>query len=193
MAAENNIWDIKKQIEDKEHKWYSISVTSGQENLVIENLKERIKKQWLENDIIDTISPMINESSMKKGEKVIKQKKLYPWYIFVKCTMNDKVRYVVRNTPWVRLIVWADIRPIPLTENEYQRIIEQIKKSEERAELSIPYKKWDLVSLKEGEFKGLQGLIKDIDQEKWTIIVNIEMLGRLTPVAVDAEKVELVS
>ena len=33
--------------------------------------------------------------------------------------------------------------------------------------------------------------IKEIDAEKWVIVVNVEMLGRLTPVAIDADKVEL--
>lgn len=193
MAADSSIWDIKKQIEDKEHRWYSVSVTSWQENLVIENLQERVKKQWLQEEVIDFLSPMINESSMKQGEKIIKQRKLYPGYIFVKCTMNDKVWYVVRNTPGVRLIVGADIRPIPLTENEYQKILEQVKKSEERAELSIPYKKGDLVSLKEGEFKWLEWLIREVDWEKWIVIVNIEMLWRLTPVSISADKIDLVS
>jgi len=37
--------EIKKQIENNDHKWYVLSVVSGQEELVVENLKERIKKQ----------------------------------------------------------------------------------------------------------------------------------------------------
>jgi len=37
--------EIKKQIEDNEYKWYVLSVVSGQEQMVVKNLKERIKKQ----------------------------------------------------------------------------------------------------------------------------------------------------
>jgi transcription antitermination factor NusG len=37
--------DIKKQIEDNDYRWYTLSVISGQESLVIENLKERVKKE----------------------------------------------------------------------------------------------------------------------------------------------------
>jgi len=43
-----------------------LSVVSGQEELVIENLKERMKKQELEMVVEDYMSPMINESSLKK-------------------------------------------------------------------------------------------------------------------------------
>lgn len=73
-----NPGDLKKQIEDNELRWYAISVVSGQEELVIQNLRERIQKQKLHDDIVDYISPMISETSLKKGEKVVKHKKIYP-------------------------------------------------------------------------------------------------------------------
>lgn len=193
MQKDSNIVEIKKQIEDNSFKWYVLSVVSWQESLVIENLKERVTKQWLADGVIDFLCPMVNETSMKKWEKVVKQKKLYPWYVFVKSKMNDKIRYVVRNTPWVRLIVWAETRPVPLTDNEFDKMMEQITKSQERSELTIPYKKNDVVLLKTWDFKWMKWNIRDIDTEKWTVIVNIEMLWRLTPVAVDVDKIELLS
>lgn len=193
QKIENNTKEIKRQIEDNSFKWYVLSVVSWQEELVIENLKERIKKQSLTEDIIDFMSPIINESSLKKWEKVIKQRKLYPWYVFIKSRMNDKIRYIIRNTPGVRLIVWAETRPIPLTDHEYQEIMRQIEKSQERSELSIPFKVGDLVLLKTWDFKGMKGVLKTIDADKWTVIVNIEMLGRLTPVVIDIDKIELMN
>jgi transcriptional antiterminator NusG len=159
--------------------------------LVIDNMKERVQKQWLSEDVVDYLSPMVNEYSMKKWEKVTKQKKLFPWYVFVKSKMNDKIWYIIRNTPGVRLIVWAETRPVPLTEAEYEDIIAQIKKSQERSELQIPYKEWDVVMLKTWDFKWMKWNIKTIDHEKGAVIVNIEMLWRLTPVVVDADKIEL--
>lgn len=193
QKADTNNGEIKRQIEDDNFKWYVLSVVSGQEELVIENLKERMKKQNIEETVEDYMSPMINESSLKKWEKIIKQKKLYPGYVFIKSKMNDKIWYVIRNTPWVRLIVWAETRPIPLTEEEYIKIVEQIKKSQERSELQIPFKEGDVVLLKTGDFKGMKGSVRNIDAEKGTAVVNIEMLGRLTPVVIDLDKVELMS
>lgn len=185
--------EIKKQIENNELRRYVLSVVSGQEELVVENLKERIKKQWLQEDVVDFLSPIVNESSLKKWEKIIKTKKIYPWYVFVKSKMNDKIRYVVRNTPWVRLIVWAETHPIPLSDDEYNKIVAQMEESKERAELHIPYKQWDIVLLKTGDFKGMQGTIKTIEADKSIAVVNVEMLGRLTPVAVGLDKIELMN
>ena len=187
----DNTNEIKKQIEDKNFKRYVLSVTSGQENLVIENLQERVNKQGLSEDVIDYLCPMINEASIKKWEKVVKQKKLYPWYVFFKSRMNDKIWYVVRNTPGVRLIVGAETKPIPLSEQEYQQMMDQITQSQERSELTIPYKVWDVVLLKQWDFKWMKWNIKELDSDKGLVVVSVEMLGRLTPVAVAIDQIEL--
>lgn len=191
MSQDSNVVEIKKQIQDDSFRRYVLSVVSWQEQLVIDNMKERVQKQWLSEDVVDYLSPIVNEYSMKKGEKVVKQKKLYPGYVFFKSRMNDKIWYVIRNTPWVRLIVWAETRPVPLEDYEYENIINQIKKSQERSDLKIPYKEWDVVLLKTWDFKWMKWSIKTIDTEKGTVIVNIEMLWRLTPVVIDADKIEL--
>jgi len=185
--------EISKQVEDANLKRYVISVVSWQEELVIENLQERVRKESLEEDVIDFVCPMINETSFKKSVKVIKQKKLYPGYVFIRSKMNDKIRYVIRNTPWVRLIVWAETRPIPVSDEEYAKIERQIKQSKERSSMNIPYKKGDLILLKWWEFKDMKWVIRNIDEEKWTVIVNVEMLWRLTPVVIDADKIALVN
>lgn len=193
MLQDSNIVEIRKQIHDDTFKRYVLSVVSWQEQLVIENMKERVQKQNLAEDVVDYLSPVINEYSMKKWEKITKQRKLYPGYVFIKSKMNDKIWYIIRNTPGVRLIVWAETRPVPVSEQEYQDIINHVKKSEERSDLQIPYKEGDVVMLKTWDFKWMKWNIKNIDNDKWSVIVNIEMLGRLTPVVVDADKIELMS
>lgn len=105
--------------------------------------------------------------------------------------MNDKIWYVVRNTPGVRLIVGAETKPIPLSDSEYQQMMDQITQSQERSELTVPYKVGDVVLLKHGDFKGMKGNIKEVDAEKNTVVVTIEMLGRLTPVAIAIDQIEL--
>ena len=66
QTTDTNTGEIKRQIEDNSYRWYVLSVVSGQEELVIENLKERIKKQNLEDAVNDFMSPMVSESSLKK-------------------------------------------------------------------------------------------------------------------------------
>ena len=193
MQRDINTNEIKKQIEDNQFRRYVLSVTAGQESLVIENLQERVNKQGLNEDVVDFLSPMVSEASMKKGEKVVRQKKLYPGYVFFKSKMNDKIWYVVRNTPGVRLIVGAETKPIPLTDAEYQQMMSQIAHAQERAELVVPFQVDELVRIKDGEFKNLTGKIKDLNPEESIAVVNVEVLGRLTPVTIAMDKIELVN
>lgn len=193
MQKDINTNEIKKQIEDNQFRRYVLSVTAGQESLVIENLQERVNKQGLNEDVVDFLSPMVSEASMKKGEKVVRQKKLYPGYVFFKSKMNDKIWYVVRNTPGVRLIVGAETKPIPLTDAEYKQMMGQIAQAQERAELVVPFQVDELVRIKEGEFKNLTGKIKHLNPEESIVVVNVEVLGRLTPVTIAMDKIELVN
>ena len=193
MQKDINTNEIKKQIEDNQFRRYVLSVTAGQESLVIENLQERVNKQGLNEDVVDFLSPMVSEASMKKGEKVVRQKKLYPGYVFFKSKMNDKIWYVVRNTPGARLIVGAETKPIPLTDAEYEQMMGQIAQAQERAELVVPFQVDELVRIKEGEFKNLTGKIKHLNPEESIVVVNVEVLGRLTPVTIAMDKIELVN
>jgi hypothetical protein len=45
MSQDASIVEIRKQIQDNDLKWYVLSVVSGQEQLVIENMQERVQKQ----------------------------------------------------------------------------------------------------------------------------------------------------
>lgn len=62
-------------------------------------MKERIKKQQLQDDIVDFLVPEVNDVVMKAGKKISKPRKLYPGYMFIKTRMNEKLWYVIRNTP----------------------------------------------------------------------------------------------
>ena len=188
---ETNTVEIKKQIEDRTFRRYVLSVNSGQEDLVLENLKERVIRQWLQEDVIEILNPKVNEVSVKKWEKVIKQKRLYPGYLFFKSRMNDKIWYVIRNTPGVRLIVWADTHPVPLTDEEFNQMMQQIKASEEISDIKVPFKKWDLVKIKSWDFKDMKWNVKSIDPEKWLITVNVEWLGQIAPTTVWIDTVEI--
>jgi transcriptional antiterminator NusG len=166
MSTGASSQEIHKQIQDNEYRWYVLSVVSGQESLVVENLQERVKKQKMEDEIVDFLNPTVNEVYYKNGKKAYKVRKLYPGYVFVKSKMNDKIWYVIRNTPGVRLIVGAETRPIPLTQKEYDDMIAHIEEKNARAEFAVPFQEGDIVILRDGDFNGMKGVITEIDPTK---------------------------
>jgi transcriptional antiterminator NusG len=95
---------------------------------------------------------VITETKILKSKTTIKEVKLYPGYVFVRSKMNDKIWYVVRNTPGVRIIVGAETHPVPVTDPELENIKNQVLERNSRSSLVVPYRIGDLVTLKDGNF-----------------------------------------
>jgi len=70
--------DLNKQIKDDNLRRYVLSVNANQEEMVVANMKERVKKINLEHDVSDFFIPIVNEIVARKNTKSIKPKKLYP-------------------------------------------------------------------------------------------------------------------
>ena len=186
-----NTIEKNKQIEDTDFKRYVLSVVSWQEPVVVTNLHETIKKNNLQDQVEEIFFPEIKTSSITKSwEKKVTIKKLHPGYVYVKSMMNDKIWYILRNTPWVRLIIGSEIYPTPIDDKEMDVIIEKIKFSDERAELEIPYKVWDKVKLKSSELGGIEWEIIEINTDSWEVKVKTQLMWRETIVNVWYEKIE---
>jgi len=187
----NTVNNSNKQIEDTQFRWYVLSVVSWQEAMVEKNLHETVKKNNLQNQVEEIFFPEIKTVSLTKNwEKKVTTRKLHPGYIYVKSMMNDKIWYVLRNTPGVRLIIGSEIYPTPVDDKEMEKIINQVKESEERLELDIPYKEWDKVKLKSDELWGIEWEIIAIDTENGEVKVKSSLMWRETIVNVPYDKIQ---
>ena len=186
-----NVVGSNKQIEDTNYRWYVLSVVSWQEPLVVKNLQETIKKNNLQHQIEEIFFPVIKKVTITKDwEKKIKEKKLHPGYVYVKSMMNDKVWYVLRNTPGVRLIIGSEIYPTPVSDEEIKKIMDQVKKSEERLEMEVPYKVWDKVKLKGEELWGIEGEILEVNSETWEVKIKTKLMWRETILNTTFDKID---
>lgn len=179
-----------KQIKDDVLRWYTLSVVSWQEGVVINNLHETIKKNKMLEDIVEVYIPeMIEVYYNKKHEKKKKIKKLYPWYVFVKSRMNEKIWYILRNTPWVRLIIWSEIYPTAISEEEMDQIKQKVAENKAESESEIPFKIWDNVIVKD-EMEWVDWIVVSIDVEKKMLDVEADFMWRKTTLHVDVAKLE---
>lgn len=183
--------DLNKQIKDDNLRWYVLSVNANQEEMVVANMKERVKKINLEDDVNNFFIPIVNEIVARKNTKSIKPKKLYPWYLFVRMKMNDKIWYVVRNTPWVRLIIGAETRPIPIEDEQYEKIVAEVREKNQKLTTRNSFKVDDVVVIKETNFKNMKGRVAEVDDLRGQITVMVEFMWRTTPVSLSFDKVEL--
>ncbi len=126
--------------------------------------------------------------------------KVYPTYVFVKvaCTyrkrnvnedeelaMSDEVWYLIRNTRGVTSFLGPSGKPQPLSDSELAKL------NIEKKEVIVSFNEGDIVNILNGPFDGHSGKIISINVEKETLGVEISMLGRVTPVDLSFDQVEL--
>ena len=155
--------DLNKQIKDDNLRRYVLSVNANQEEMVVANMKERVKKIGLEEAVTSFFIPIVNEIVTRKDKKTIKPKKLYPGYLFVRMKMNDKIWYIVRNTPGVRLIIGAETRPIPIEDDQYEKIVAEVNEKNQKLTTRNSFKVDDVVIIRETNFKNMKGRVAEVD------------------------------
>ena len=117
--------------------WYIVHTYSGFENKVKESLEERVKAYGLQDKVGDVLIPTEDVVEMRAGKKVVTSKRFFPGYILVEMDMTDDAWHVVKNTPKVTGFVGAGAKPTPLSKDEVEQILTQVKTAAERAGTSF--------------------------------------------------------
>lgn len=183
---------IEEQIENR--RWYIIHAYSGQEDRVKKNLEQRILTMDVKDKIFQVIVPTEEEMEYKDGQKKINLKKIFPGYILVQMEMDDDSWFVVRNTPGVTGFVSAEDesdnrpKPVPLEQEEVDRILKQIRSDEPR--IKMGFASGQAIRVTEGPFIDFMGVVDEVYPDRLKIKVLVSFFGRETPVELDFLQVE---
>lgn len=174
----------------KKPGWYVIQVVSWTEENVKSSLFQRRESFWLEDYILDVFVPTHDIISMKANwEKVKKKKNILPWYILVNMVVTNESWYIVRNTPNVTWVLGAWNIPVPVTWAELEQLRWMVKEKSETFETK--YKVWDLATVMKWPFNWNSGLITEINEKKWTVKLNVNLLWRDTPIELEFNQVKV--
>ena len=170
--------------------WYIVHTNSGFEKKVAESLKQRVQAYGLADEIGEVLIPTEDVVEMRSGRKVVTPKRFFPGYILVEMTMSDHVWHVVKNTPKVTGFVGAGTKPTPLTTEEVEHILEQVKSAAEKPKPKYTFEKGDHVRINEGPFTSFNGVVDEVNADRSTLKVMVTIFGRATPVELDFLQVE---
>jgi len=168
--------------------WYVIHTYSGYEDQVAEALKQRIESLDMKDKIFDVIVPKEKQIEIKNGRRRTVERKIFPGYIMVQMVVTEDSWFVVRNTPNVTGFVGTSTTPSPLSEEEVKSI--QRRMGIEEPLYNIDFKIGETVNITDGPFKGFDGQVNEIDEQKGKIKVLVSMFGRETPVELDSLQVK---
>jgi transcriptional antiterminator NusG len=181
---------MAKQQSTGERHWYAIHTYSGYENAVARNLRQRIDSLNMNEKIFDVVVPTEKKIRVKGGKRVTEEERIYPGYVLVEMIVDDESWFVVRNTPRVTGFVGSGTQPVPLSQEEYNSLMNRM--STETVKHKVDLGIGDLVLIVDGPFKELEGKVGEVDEESGKIKVLVSMFGRETPVELDYLQVKRV-
>ncbi len=174
--------------EVKEAKWYAVHTYSGYENKVKANIEKSVDNRGMQDQILEVAVPMEDCIEERNGRQVVVQRKIFPGYVLVKMAMNDNTWYVVRNIRGVTGFVGPGSDPVPLSDEEIDRLGIQ-----GGAVRKIRFEIGESVNVIDGPLQGA-GRITAIDEEKGTVTVAIRMFsGQETPVELNVRQITKIS
>lgn len=175
----------------KPKRWYVIHVYSGFEKKVAQQIREQAAQQGLADRFDEILVPTESVVEMRRGQKVNAEKKFFPGYVLVRMEMTDETWHLVRNTPKVTAFLGGKVgRPLPISDAEANRIVQQVQEGVERPKHSITFEVGESVRVTDGPFTSFQGTVEEVDEEKGRIKVNVSIFGRPTPVDLEYAQVE---
>lgn len=165
-------------------KWYVVHTYSGYENKVASNLEKTIENRQLKDLIQEVRVPTETVVEIKDNKKREVERKIFPGYVIVKMILNDDSWYVVRNIRGCTGFVGPSSKPVPLTDEEIERLGVEKKK-----QVEVSYKVGDSVKIIDGPLVDFIGVVDEIETEKNRVVVTVSMFGRNTPVELELDQV----
>lgn len=155
--------------------WYVVHTYSGYEKKVKINIEKSIKNRaGLENKILEVRVPTQDVTEIKSTGKKTAEKKILPGYVLVHMDADDNdAWYVVRNTRGVTGFVGPGSKPVPLSEEEVERL-------DKEKVTKVDFEVGDTIMIIDGAWKDTIGVVNKIDENKKMASITVELFGRET-------------
>ena len=170
--------------------WYIVQTFSGFEQKVAETLKDTIKAKELSEKIEEVLVPIHEVTEVKRGKRVQRKKKYFPSYVLVKMEMSKELYHIIKNIQKVTGFLGTTGNPVPVSDNEIDKILGDIKEGLLVPEPSVTFDIGEQVKVCEGPFSSFSGLVEEVDEEKSRLKVSVSIFGRPTPIELEYNQVE---
>ncbi len=187
---EDSAETTEEQPRPENTEWFVIHSYAGYENKVQKNLMHRIESMHMQDKIFQIVVPTEEEVELKDGVRRTTERRIFPGYILVEMVMDEDSWYVVRNTPGVTGFVGSGNKPVPLRDDEVNKIVKRMEA--EAPKIKVSFREGQKVRIVEGPFEDFMGTVDDIDLDRARVKVLVNFFGRETPVELDFLQVERV-
>ena len=171
-------------------RWYIVHAYSNFEKKVAESIKEQSVAKGLGDLFESVLVPTEEVVEIRRGRKFKSERRFFPGYVLVKMELTDQAYHLIKNTPKVTGFLGSDNKPIPITDAEAARILNQVQEGIERPKTSISFEVGEQVRVADGPFASFNGLVEEVDEQRERLKVAVSIFGRPTPVELEYGQVE---
>jgi len=162
-------------------KWYVVQVLTQQEKKAKKALEENCASHGMTGLIDRVVLPTENVSEVKRGQRKVVEKRLWPGYLLVHMELTDESWAYVKATDGVVAFLGGE-HPTELTQEEVDGLLRDLEDKKSRVTQRHLYEVGDKVKITEGVFVNFVGTVVEVSQEKGRMSVLVSIFGRDTQV-----------
>ena len=171
-------------------RWYIVHTYSNFEKKVMESLKEQSVQKGLQDSFEQVIVPTEEVVEIRRGRRIKTERRFFPGYVLAKIDLTDEVFHLIKNTPKVTGFLGSGSKPVPISDAEANRILNQVAEGVERPKATIHFEVGEQVRVADGPFASFNGQVEEVDEERSRLKVAVSIFGRPTPVELEYGQVE---
>jgi transcriptional antiterminator NusG len=135
---------------------------------------------------LETVTELVN------GKKKTSEKVFLPGYVLVEMDLDNDLWHLIKNTPRVTGFLGTGDKPVALSEQEANSLLNRAEMSKEKPQIKVKFDKNESVRITEGPFANFNGIVDEVNEDRQTLKVMVTIFGRSTPVEIEYGKVEKV-
>jgi transcriptional antiterminator NusG len=179
-------------------RYYALRVVSGKERSIKEYLDKDISRNGWTNVVKQVFLPMEKVYKVQNGKKQMREKNLYPGYIFLEVIegkLHDDIVQGISNVTNVMHFLTdgkgSKGNIVALRKSEVNKMLGRVDEmNEQGVSISEPFIIGETIKIIEGPFNDFNGVIEEINDEKKKLKVSVKIFGRSTPVELNYVQVE---
>jgi transcriptional antiterminator NusG len=169
-------------------KWYIVRAQANRERSVSQRLIKEAESGDLIGKVGQVVVPMEKSFHLKDGKKVMREKVMFPGYIFVETNAVGELKYFIKGCNGATGFLTNRSGEVQaLSKTEVDRMLGQHQEMQEK-KIETTFVIGEEIKIVDGAFSGFIGTIEEIKEQK--VKVGVLIFGRKTMIDLNTMQID---